>query len=596
VSSGLDETAVLVGRSVSSFVLLFLPAIAAAAFVLKRGCRNLVLTGLVALAATGIYGYAVFWLWFLPRLGRLTALLIPALSLLALVYLVARLDRPARRILRTLVPPILLCGTFSVFVLSVGFLYGGMAQPFETAANRFSHPLPTDNQLPWRFAEGLWQNHIPKPLYGDWSSSDRPPLQAGLSLAQERFYSRDRQLTALITGVVAQSTCMLALWLFLLAADIEPAAVMVVLVACLSSGFVLVNTFFTWPKLLAAAYTIGALAVLFNRKAAEVAKSNWASALCGTLVALALLSHGGAAFAFIGAALTLCALRVRLPVRGIAVLLATALLVYLPWTLYQKCYDPPGDRLLKLHLAGIYKVDSRPLGEALVTAYQAKTVKEIYENKRSNWITAVDGNRVFWTNVWDWVRSMFAGDSTQELKLAYQLRGDEFFFLLPTLNFLVLGLPALLLAIFKRYRTVTWFLAARLFFFGLITVIPWCLLMFGPATTVVHQGAYATVLLAFAACCLSLWSVSPWLAGAAIVLQALSTFVLYGPFMREMMPNQQLVPYGELRSSMLLAALIALAAVIWLLYRMAKQGHPESFSYCRADVPSAELLGQNTVH
>ena len=291
---GLDETALLVGRAVSSFVLLFLPSLAAAAFVLKRGCRNLVLTGLVVLAATGFYGYLVFWLWFCwARLGRFTALVIPLLSLVAFVYLIARLDTPARRTLRALVLPLLLCGAFSVFVLSVGFVYGGMAQPFETAEKRFSHPLPTDNQLPWRFAEGLWQKHIPKPLLGDWSSSDRPPLQAGLSLAQERFYYRSRQLTATITGVLAQSTCILALWIFLLAADIDSGAVTAVLAACLSSGFLLVNTFFTWPKLLSAAYTIGALALLFNRSAAGiVAKSKWAAALCGTLVALALLSRG----------------------------------------------------------------------------------------------------------------------------------------------------------------------------------------------------------------------------------------------------------------------------------------------------------------
>ena len=272
------------------------------------------------------------------------------------------------------------------------------------------------------------------------------------------------------------------------------------------------------------------------------------------------------------------------------------MLVYLPWTLYQKFYDPPGDRLLKLHLAGIYNVDSRPFSEALTTAYRAKTAKEIYENKRSNWIMAVDNNRNFWADLWDWLQSMLTGDTARQLTVSYRLRGDAFFFLVPTLSFLALGFPALLLGILKRYRTLAWYLAVRLFVFVLITIVIWCVLMFGPGTTVVHQGAYASVLLAFAACCLALWSLSPWLAGAAIALQGFLTFMLYGPLMRKMTQDQHLVPYGELRSSMLVTAAMALAAVIWLLYWMPKQRYSEPISYCSADVPSAELLGQNTVH
>ena len=34
-----------------------------------------------------------------------------------------------------------------------------------------------------------------------------------------------------------------------------------------------------------------------------------------------------------------------------------ALVLYAPWLAYQRLYDPPGDRLLKWHLAGVTEVE-----------------------------------------------------------------------------------------------------------------------------------------------------------------------------------------------------------------------------------------------
>jgi len=60
VIPGFEEAITLVGRTAASFALFYLPALAAATFLLRRGCKSTVLIGLVALATTGIFGDVVF--------------------------------------------------------------------------------------------------------------------------------------------------------------------------------------------------------------------------------------------------------------------------------------------------------------------------------------------------------------------------------------------------------------------------------------------------------------------------------------------------------------------------------------------------------
>jgi hypothetical protein len=351
------------------------------------------------------------------------------------------------------------------------------------------------------------------------------------------------------------------------ALEIEPNVIAWILASCLTSGFVLINTFFVWPKLLAAAYIIGALALVLAPKTLQ---ARWVAALGGILVALGLLAHGGSLFAILGAVVSVCILRIRVPLRSVALLLAAAIVLYLPWLWYQKFYDPPGDRLLKLHLGDIQTVDSRPLGQALVDAYRAKTAKQIYDNKWSNWITAIDRNREYWSSLWLILKSTWTGDTAMQIKSAAWLRALHFLAFVPTLGFFGLGIPGLLLGVFRRFRTHYWRVAVQLSIFILVTVLLWCLLMFGPSTTVIHQGTYVTVLLALAACCLSLYSVSPNLARAVVALQALLTFVVYGPLMRLQTPEHHYIAFGELRVATLLTFIAATVATVWLLHRIAK--------------------------
>ena len=105
----------------------------------------------------------------------------------------------------------------SAFVLFLGFVHGGTEQPLTTAMTRFSHPLPPDNEIPRFFADWYFHhgNQGPPPPFGDWLSSDRPPLQVGYVLAQRPFGWDDPGLHYEVLAVVVQQLWILAMWALL---------------------------------------------------------------------------------------------------------------------------------------------------------------------------------------------------------------------------------------------------------------------------------------------------------------------------------------------------------------------------------------------
>ena len=577
-----------------------MPALAVATAAVWRRCRDIVLVGLVALAATGGCGYLIFWIWFFsPRAGRFLAISIPILSVVWLAFAVVRLENAGRKLISRLLLPILLSGAFSVFVVEAGFVYGGLETPLAMPGTRFSHPLPPDNAIPFIFAEGIRNHYISKPLFGQWRSSDRPPLQTGLVVAQGRFNPEPKQLASQVTGVLAQSLWILALWILLTALELESRVIALIFAACLTSGFVLVNTFFVWPKLFAAAYAIGALTLLVIGKPRPfVAVGKWPAMLCGALIALGMLSHGGTIFALIGGLAILIALRPSIPLKSIVIVLVSAFLLYLPWMLYQKYFDPPGDRLLKMHLAGIEPVNRRPFGQLLLKAYQEKTPAQILDYKWRNWIAATGHSEEYWVTLERLIPAIRMRQSATEMKVAARLRELQFFYFIPSLGFVALGFPFLFAGLAKRFRTQYWKIAMLLSLFMIATIVMWCLLMFGPDATVIHQGTYVTVLLGFVACCLSLWSVSPKLAQGVVATQALLDILLYSVVMTKPLRDlHSFANLGTLRYAILLTSLLAGALVVCLLYRIAVAKPLVGLDYCEAAAPvSGEVRELNTVH
>ena len=555
-------------RVIEHSALLMVPALAAGMWAARRGASHICVLGAAALAGIGAAGYTAFWLWFLsPLLGKtFSFLLIPA----AISYFVwgwRRLDSSSRNRFRVLGVPALLALAASVLVLGVGFLYGGVNHPSTTAAARFSHQLPLDNDVPFVFAEQIRSGYIRKPMFQDWHSSDRPPLQTGIALSQYPFIRGPRVLGCMVLGVDLQCLAIFALWLFLTALNVDRRAAALALAVALFSGFFLINAFYVWPKLLAAAYMLVFSALLLGKGTAREVKGNGVGAVvAGATLGFGLLAHGGSAFAVLGLILAMLVLRKRRNARNIALVALSSAVLYVPWVLYQKLYDPPGDRLLKWHLAGVINVDKRSFSEDLKDSYARLTWPGILEVREVNARLILGSQSLYWLQV----KNMLAGikDRSRPVSSAQAasiLRDLQFFQFALALGFMMGGPFFLLLGMVRRYRSALWRTSAEIWTFVLCTLISWCLLMFFPGKANVHQGTYVAVLLAFAGSVLAIWAFSPRLALILAVAQVAFTILLYGVYCKGagysgLIRDKAQIDWGEL--ALALAALALICAVL----------------------------------
>lgn len=558
----MPDAFILLGRTCLHFVLLALPFFAACAFAIRKNLRDVVSVGLIGLAATALPGYVIFWSWFLsPKLIHSLATSALVAAVLWLFYFFKYSSREDRRILKILLGPLLLVFTSSLLILSTGFAYGGLRDPLTVATTRFSHQLPGDNAIPYIFLEGMIAaGHIPRPIMSNYNSSDRPPLQTAIALSQTPLLIVPRQLAYEILSAILQSLWIFVLWLLLFALGIRTSAIRCVLLTCLLSEFVFLNTFYVWPKLVAAGYTLGLITILFTGMLASAQRSKLLSISAGLLLAWGILSHGGTVFAVLGIPLTLLLFRYRIAAKNALILGVTAFVLYLPWIAYQKFYDPPGDRLLKWHLAGVQEPDPRPFKEALISAYGELSAKQIVSNKWENLKATFAHTGDYWQLVVRLLSSF--GDpngSNVRKEMVSTFHALWFFFLLPNLGFLMFGLLTLLAGIYTHYRSREWRSAVLLLAFVFVSEVVWGLLMFDTRSILLHAGAYVTLLLAYAGCVLALWAVSQWLAIVMAVLQgSLQAYVYLWLFH----------PAGQLQYGMITLAFIGLTATMLLLWKL----------------------------
>lgn len=569
-ASGVREAFDLLTRTILYSVILFLPGFAVAAFVAYRGLRNVILAGAIVLAMTGLSGWVTFWLYFVhPWLGHVAGFILCLLSLASLVWLAIKLRPDARSVLLRLLPPIGLTFSSALLVLSTGFMYGGTQDPIATAAVRFSHPLPADNYLPYLLAEDLRDGHVPKPFFFDWHSSDRPPLQTGIALSQYAFLARPRRFGYAVVGVIAQSLWIFGFWLLLSALKLSRRAMTLILLTCLLSGFVFVNTFFVWPKLLAAAYMLGFIACLVLLwPAASRSHSVLLAATGGVLLASSLLSHGVSLFAVIGLAITGLPFLPKLPLRRLALTFAIAFAVYLPWIAYQKFFDPPGDRLMKWHFAGVEPLDSRPFPTTLIESYSKLPLSQIVSNKRANFEMALGHETNFWRDLQRLVSDLIGHDLKTKADLpaiAIEMRGGAFFHFVECLGFFMTGPLVLFAGVCRRIRSPEWRVGSFFWAVTLATVIGWCILDFGPPTwTILHVGTAVMVMLAFAGSVLAMWAISPWFAYIVTGLHIALNGLLYGVLMN-VNAGPEPLSRGYLRPGIVVLSLLAFAAVLYSL-------------------------------
>jgi hypothetical protein len=509
-------------------LLTGLPAAAAALSAARFGIRSTPLLLAVALAASGLVGILCFWLYYAdPIVGKTGAFFFAFGS--ALVVAGCLREGVDRALLRSLAVPFALWGLTSAFVLFFGFLHGGTDQPLAAATTRFSHQLPSDNDIPRYFAEYFYlHGHAgTPPPFGDWLSSDRPPLQVGYVLYQRPFGWDAAALHYQVLAVVVQQLWVLGLWALLCAARLEPRTRGLVAFAAIVSDLTILHGFFVWPKLIAAAFLLGATALVFSAEWEGLRTRLLGAALFATLCALAFLAHGSSAF-FIAPLLLVAAWRGMPSLSWLGVAAAVGIVLLGSWSAYQHYADPPGDRLIKWQLGGSLEIDDRSALETIVDSYDEEGLGGALDNKWGNVTTVVDQHEAE-RAAEDAVDLAADGHPGQALAPVRQAR---FFGLLPCLGLLLIGPAAMLVARMRgRPDGPAWGFALGALGLSALACLVWVLLMFGgpEAMTVIHQGSLAVPLLALVGCVAGACAVDMRLGACLVAANAALVLLLYGP-------------------------------------------------------------------
>jgi hypothetical protein len=283
-----------------------------------------------------------------------------------------------------------------------------------------------------------------------------------------------------------------------------------------------VNSLYTWPKVLAGAMIVASLASLLFGAADRSRVGRWVVAAVA-LATLGILSHGGAALvlpALIGfGVFAVWHIGWRRLIAVVAVSVGSAVILYAPWLAFQHWVAPPGDRLLKWHLAGVVSVDSRSFLQTLIDQYRATPLSALFSNRLANLADAFNVNAFDGLNfgIPNWVAVR---------------RNAEFF---ETPVALVLGFPltvlmlgAGVLARVRRHprtrsdREQGWLVVAMI---GCILF--WALIMFKARSAVVHQGAQAWMLALLAVPLAWLAQRSDRAAFVVVIVQSAASIGLY---------------------------------------------------------------------
>ncbi len=508
-------------------VLTGLPIAAAALYAARRGVRQVPVLLAIGLATSGVVGILGFWSYYGDRLiGEAFSYFVVFASILVGGWSLygGRLDRA---LLRRLGTPLVLWALGSAFLLFLGFVHGGTQQPLTTASMRFSHPLPSDSEIPKFFSEWFFLNGhhgVPPVFPGEWLFSDRPPLQVGYVLSQRPFGWDASGLNYEVLGVVLQQLWIVGLWALLVAARVSRVTRALVMLTVLVSGLAIVNGFFVWPKLLPAAMLLVVAALVLTPLWPRMRRNLWAAGLIAALCGLAMMGHGSSVFGIIALAIVV-AFRGLPSWRWLGVALVVGIVVMAPWSAYQKYGDPPGNRLSKWTLAGVVEIDKRSTTEAVLDSYREAGLGGALHNKADNFETMTG-----WTMAPETLETAIeTGDLTDVVRA---LRVDFFFYLLPSMGLLLLAPFAMAIGRRRgRRRHSEWTFALTSFAVLVLGAIVWGLLVFGSSSdlTVIHIGSYLLPMLGMAGAVVGLRATFPRFALYFVGFNALLTLALYAP-------------------------------------------------------------------
>src|SRR5262249_6811041 len=149
------------------------------------------------------------------------------------------------------------------------------------------------------------------------------------------------------------------------------------------SDIAILYGFYVWPKLIAATFLLAAFALVISPRWKEWGRDWRMGILLGALIALAMLAHGASIYGVIPLVIV-AAYRCSPSWRWIGAAAAVGIVMMGSWSAYQKYDDPPGNRLIKWHLAGVEKIDPRGSLETIEDSYREAGLSGTLHNKWNN--------------------------------------------------------------------------------------------------------------------------------------------------------------------------------------------------------------------
>ena len=467
------SAALLALRCVAELVLFLLPGLAVTVAILRRKKLTALDSLITTIAASGALGYLAFWVYFANKTaGQIVSYGLMAAALL--FVLAARRRRPLLVFDREFITPVACVLCLALFNLSLLYLFVNPVKAGVDVANVrfFPQTRPGDNIIPFIFAQRIYDRAPIRPFCcGDWLSSDRPPLQAGIFLLQRPLrVAGNTGLQYQVLGTLLQCLWVCGVWTLLRTLEATVQRTMQTLGLLVFSGFLFYNTVYTWPKLLAATFVLFVFAIVARAVLQRRALTTFETVLASSCFVLGLLAHPGSVFSAPALVWLWLWRRNLLTLKKLALAVAIIAAALVPWTFYQKLYDPPGDRLLKMHLAGVMEPDGRSTVQDVRDAYGRLSAGTALRNRWANVETIVTG----------------APDQWRGLRVA------EREYVSFAIGILLSG--ALLAIVPKRFAPQLPFARAMILFAGL-NLLVWSLVLFGPGATFTEHGSYADILL-----------------------------------------------------------------------------------------------------